>query len=199
VVFFLLFAAFLAIRGYFGWKARRAGLCPWFADDSESGQQPRGSRWLGLVIPISLLALLVLYAVNPGPLSWLSAPLPGWLLWLGAALGALSFPLQIWTHGTLEKQWSAAARSGNSHVLITQGPYRWVRHPLYAALLLFFVGLSLVSAFWPFLLLAFGSIPLLQRAAVQEEAVMRQRFPDEYDKYAEQTGRFLPRMTRRSE
>jgi protein-S-isoprenylcysteine O-methyltransferase Ste14 len=195
-IFFLLFATFLAMRGYFGWKAREAGLSPTFEDEDKPAQQEGGARWLAIIIPLLLLALLALYAVSPATFSWLGAPLPGWLLWLGAVLAALSLPLQIWTHETLQNQWSAAARSGKGHILITQGPFRWVRHPLYAALMLLFIGLSLVSAFWPFLVLALAAIPLLHGAAVKEEAVMRQRFPGEYDEYGERTGRFLPRLTR---
>jgi protein-S-isoprenylcysteine O-methyltransferase Ste14 len=196
LIFFLLFAALLAIRAYFSWKAHEAGLSPTFEDEGKPVQQGGGARLLGVIIPLLLLALLVLYAVSPAGLSWLSAPLPGWLRWLGAALGALSLPLQIWTHITLQNQWSAAARSGKGHILITQGPFRRVRHPLYASLILFFVGLSLVSAFWPFLVLAFAAIPLLHGAAIKEEAVMRQRFHREYDEYAERTGRYLPRLRR---
>jgi protein-S-isoprenylcysteine O-methyltransferase Ste14 len=198
LIFFLLFAGFLAMRGYFGWRARRAGLSPWFVDGSEPVQQGSGVRVLGVLVPLFLLGLLGLYAVSPGALAWLRAPLPGWLRWLGAALGAMSLPLHVWTHDTLEKEWSAAARFGKSHILITQGPFRWARHPLYAALMLLFIGLALVSAFWPFLLLACSAIPLVHREALKEETAMTQRFPDEYDQYAERTGRFLPQLTRKA-
>jgi protein-S-isoprenylcysteine O-methyltransferase Ste14 len=193
-VFFLLFAGLLAVRGYFGWRARQAGLSPTFSDGGEPEQKGASPRLLGIIIALSLLALLVSYAVSPG--RW-SFPLPGWLRWLGAALGASSLPLQVWVHATFEQQWLAAARSGKSHVLITQGPYRWVRHPLYAALMLFFMGVSLVSAFLPFLLLAFLSMPLLHRAAVSEEAEMRRRFGEEFERFAGRSGRFVPRLTRR--
>jgi protein-S-isoprenylcysteine O-methyltransferase Ste14 len=64
--------------------------------------------------------------------------------------------------------------------------------------MLLFIGISLISAFWPFLLLALASLPLLHRAAVKEEATARQRFPDEYDGYVERTGRFFPRLIRRA-
>jgi protein-S-isoprenylcysteine O-methyltransferase Ste14 len=106
--------------------------------------------------------------------------------------------LQIWRHDTVQNLRRAAAGSGKGRILITQGSFRWVRHPLVAALMLFFVGLALVSAFWPFMVLAIAAMPALHRAAVIEEAVMRQRFPGENDEYAGRTGRFLPRVTRKS-
>jgi protein-S-isoprenylcysteine O-methyltransferase Ste14 len=191
--FFTLFIALLAIRGYFGWKARRSGHSISFTDDEEV-QQP-GSRRAALVIIIFLCmaGLLVLYGISPEGLSWLSAPLPDWLGWLGVGLAVIALGLQVWVHDTLHRHWSAHAQSSRSHILITDGPYRWVRHPMYAGLMLLFICLSLVSAFWPFLVLALLSIPMFRRDASKEEAVMIGRFGDQYRDYMKRTGRFLPR------
>jgi protein-S-isoprenylcysteine O-methyltransferase Ste14 len=108
------------------------------------------------------------------------------------ALGIISLTLQIWTHVTLQKNWSAAKESGKNNVVITSGPYSWIRHPLYMALMLFFIGLSLVSGFSLFLLLASLSIPFFNNTARKEEASMVQQFGDEYREYMNCTGRFFP-------
>lgn len=190
VAFFALSGSLVAVRGFFGWQARRAGLSSWFEDDPAPEREGNPSGLLSVVIPLGFLGLLVLYGVS----SWLTAPLPPWLRWVGVGLGVMSLPLQIWVHGTLQVHWVAARQRGESHALITSGPYRWVRHPMYGALLLLFVGLALTSAFWPFLLLVGLAIPFFHRTAGQEEGIMIARFGGVYRDYVRRTGRFLPRL-----
>lgn len=75
--------------------------------------------------------------------------------------------------------------------LITTGPYRWVRHPMYTSLLLFMLGIALYRHAWPnylgliFLLLAiFGKMH-------REEAHLHLKF-DDYSDYVKRTRRLLP-------
>ena len=64
---------------------------------------------------------------------------------------------------------------------------------MYAVLMLCFIGLSLVSAAWPFLLLTVVTIPFFYRVSGKEETMMIEQFGDEYRAYMQRTGRFLPR------
>ena len=194
LAFFTLLIGLLAIRGFFGWKARQSGHSSSFAGDGDVEQPGSRSGAIVAIVLLCVAGLLVLYGVSPAPLHWLSVPLPGWLRWLAVGLGVAALGLQVWVHDTLQKRWFADAQSSERHILITEGPYRWVRHPMYAALMLFFMGLSLVSAFWPFVVLAFLMIPLFHRAASREEVVMMGRFPVEYRDYMRRTARFLPRL-----
>lgn len=192
LAFFALLFALLAIRGFFGWKAQRSGHSFSFTDDEDVQQTEGRSAVLAITILLCMAGLLVLCAVNPEGSSWLNAPLPGWLEWFGVALGVIALGVQVWVHDTPQEHWSTRAQSGARNVLITDGPYRWVRHLMYAGLMLPFIGLGLVSAFWPFLLLAALSIPMFHRNASQEEALMIGRFGDEYRDYMKRTKRFLP-------
>jgi protein-S-isoprenylcysteine O-methyltransferase Ste14 len=194
VIFFGLLVGFITIRGIFGLIAQQSGLNSWFEDDTSTKQKEQKSNSVSIIIIIlCILALFVFYAVLPENRNILIVPLPGWLHWLGMALGIISLAQQIWTHVTLQKTWSAAKESGKNNVVITSGPYSWIRHPLYMALMLFFIGLSLVSGFSLFLLLASLSIPFFNNAAIKEEAIMVQQFGDEYREYMKRTGRFFPR------
>jgi len=65
---------------------------------------------------------------------------------------------------------------------------------MYTTLMLCFIGLSLISAVWPFMLLAVLSMPFFYRVANKEEAMMAEQFGDEYGNYMKYTGRFLPRL-----
>ena len=80
------------------------------------------------------------------------------------------------------------------HKLVTNGPYRWIRHPLYTFGSLFFLCLSLVSANWLILLLVIPTFTILvQRTSIEEQA-LQERFGKEYLRYSARTGRFFPRL-----
>ena len=192
-IFFGLLAGFIAIRGIFGLMAHRSGLSSWFETDGSPLEEGQKGNATVIILILYLLACFVFYGFWPENRNILIVPLPDWTHWLGMALGIISLAQQIWVHITLQKNWSAAKESGSEDLLITSGPYSWVRHPLYMALILLLFGLSLVSGFSPFILLAMLSIPFFNNTARKEEAIMIQQFGDEYRKYMHRTGGFFPR------
>lgn len=94
----------------------------------------------------------------------------------------------IWGAATLSK-----ARRKNT--LATTGPYALVRHPIYGAILWSSTA-AVAFAFESWLVLAavVPLHPLWIRLAQREEAELEQRFGEEYRRYAEETGQFLPRL-----
>ena len=81
-----------------------------------------------------------------------------------------------------------------AHALITNGPYRWIRHPLYSYGGLIFLCLRLVTSIWLIPLLAIPtSFILIQRTSIEDQ-VLHSRFGDEYKRYSGRMGRFLPRI-----
>jgi protein-S-isoprenylcysteine O-methyltransferase Ste14 len=90
--------------------------------------------------------------------------------------------------------WSTNLQLREEHTLVTTGPYRWARHPMYTALFSFFVGLALVSATWLIVLLVVAATFVLVVRIDKEEVMMIEQFGDEYRAYMQQTGRFLPRL-----
>lgn len=193
-MFFGLFFSLLAIRLYFGWQVRQAGQNSWSLPKDAVQREGLWSVILRLAMALCLVVLVVVYAIHPDEPSWLDVPLPNWLRWAGAGLGILGLSLLVWVHGTLREYWSGNLQLRSNHLLITQGPYRWARHPMYAVLMLSFVGLSLVSAAWPFLLLALVTIPFFYRVSRKEDEMMIGQFGDEYAAYKKRAGRFLPRL-----
>ena len=78
------------------------------------------------------------------------------------------------------------------HSLITSGPYRWVRHPIYSGMGLALIGTALASGTLSgFLGLVFILFAFLVRVR-QEEALMRETFPAEYPQYSTHTARLIP-------
>ena len=100
------------------------------------------------ILFLYMMAVAIVFTINPPWLNLFAAPFPIWSRWTGVGLGVLNLPLLIWVHHTLGKHWSTNLQLRQSHALITEGPYRWVRHPMYMALFSFFVGLALISASW---------------------------------------------------
>jgi protein-S-isoprenylcysteine O-methyltransferase Ste14 len=147
-------------------------------------------RIFGLALWLSTLA----YLINPRWMAWASLPLPAWLRWSGAALMALCVPLVYWVFSSLGKNVTQTVAIRREHSLVTSGPYRWVRHPLYTVAFLNFIGLSLLAADWFIpLALVLGIAVLVKRTGIEEDRLI-QRFGEDYRSYMQTTGRFVPRL-----
>ncbi|HZR80645.1 MAG TPA: isoprenylcysteine carboxylmethyltransferase family protein [Candidatus Binatia bacterium] len=113
------------------------------------------------------------------------APLRG----LGVALGAAGSAYLVWTDRRLARHFSTAESAA---LLMTGGPYRWVRHPRYASMLLLGASMALVFASvvgW----LVFVVIALaVQHRIAREEPHLRREFGAAYERYASHTARLVP-------
>jgi protein-S-isoprenylcysteine O-methyltransferase Ste14 len=199
VIFFTVLALLIVVRVTYGLKARRTGKGGWAVEEEAIEREGWGIMLLRIAALPFILAAIVLYAVNPPWLSAFAIPFPAWARWIGVGLAAMSIPLLAWVHHTLGKHWSTSVQLQEGHTLVTSGPYRWVRHPMYAVLFTFFVGVSLISAFWLIVLLVVGSMLMLYMRLDKEEAMMIEQFGDAYRAYMRRTGRLLPRLIRRSD
>lgn len=98
----------------------------------------------------------------------------------------------FWARAHLGRNWSGEVMVKIGHALITSGPYRWVRHPIYAGMTLALVGTALASgAPYGLIGLALILFGFLVRVR-QEEALMRETFPAEYPEYSRSTARLIP-------
>jgi len=150
---------------------------------------------MGLTLP--LVALVLLYTTGRPEAGFLAVPLPGWLRLFGApiALGALL--LLAAAHRALDGYFSTTLRLREDHHLVDFGPYAWVRHPIYVAYLLFFAAAFLLSANAGIGGLGIAVIlSLVTLRLPREEALLRERFGDAWDRYAAATGRLVPRAER---
>ena len=136
---------------------------------------------------------LVAYVDEPETMAWSQVDLPVWLRLLGAPVAAVGVVLLWWVLSTLGRNFSMSLAIKRGQTLVTDGPYRWVRHPLYTAFLAAFTGLALVCANWFVGLaagLGFGAAMLIRTP--DEERMLVEEFGDEYRAYMARTGRFLP-------
>jgi protein-S-isoprenylcysteine O-methyltransferase Ste14 len=189
VVAALLVSAF-SISGYHRHKAERAGEERSPAWREEGLPVAVGLRSSGLALMLSVAA----YVINPRWMGWSRLDLPSWLRWSGAGLGAASLPLAHWVFSSIGENITPTVRTRKDHELVTRGPYRWVRHPLYSMGTTFFVSLGLLAANWFMGLASLSVLVMLLVRLPKEEARLIERFGDEYRAYAERTGRLLPRL-----
>jgi len=121
------------------------------------------------------------------------------LILVSSVLAFASVALTAWAKKTLGRQWGLAARVVDGHKLVTAGPFRFVRHPLYlgmAGLLLATVlGLSsLFGAALAFLLFAPGTIVRIHA----EENLLKETFGAEFEDYRRRVPGFIPRPAKKN-
>jgi protein-S-isoprenylcysteine O-methyltransferase Ste14 len=151
-----------------------------------------GLRLCGLLAWIAIAA----YLINPAWMAWSTVTLPAWLRWIGALLGLFAVPpLLFWTFRSLGKNLTDTVLTRREHTLVTQGPYRWVRHPFYDVVFLWGLSLSLLTANWLLALLVFSVFTMMVLRTRIEEKKLIERFGEEYRAYMERTGRFFPHVT----
>src|SRR5579872_5319815 len=100
------------------------------------------SLWSGLAhrIPLVCSYVLLAYIHLPPPLNLAITPRADWAGALGAAVCFLGLLVALWARWTLGGNWSSAVTFKQGHELIRNGPYRFVRHPIYTGLLIMALG-----------------------------------------------------------
>ncbi len=159
---------------------------------------PVTGRGAGYLVPLRLIgsALFVgflAYLINPRWMTWSFVPLPSWFRWIGVAVLGASVVVLGSVLRSLGTNITPTVVTRREHALVTSGPYRWVRHPLYAVGGLMWLAIALVTTSWFFVAAIIPGVPLIGRRARMEEEHLIERFGDAYREYARRTGRFLPR------
>jgi len=79
--------------------------------------------------------------------------------------------------------------------MITRGPYAWIRHPMYSAYFILFLAAFLISRNWLAGATGLAIILMLMTVRrIREEALLVQRFGEQYRRYRGATGMFVPRL-----
>lgn len=190
LIFVLAFLGFTGIRMYYHRKSMKTA-------GSFTYKEGRFSSILRGLFGIPYILALFVYMVYPAFLNWATITLPDELRWLGALLSVAVLPLILWVQRSLGNNFSTRIHIRDEHALVTKGPYRWVRHPMYTVFMIQSVGLLLLTANWfvgGVYLTALMLIVIIRTPF--EESMMIEKFGDQYRAYIERTGKFLPKLTR---
>ena len=115
-----------------------------------------------------------------------------YLRYLGLVLITLGFIGMNWAAAALGKQFSVQVTLQQDHQLVTSGPYRYLRHPRYACILLYNLGLALLFRSWLALLLVGLLAGVLLWRIHDEETFMHQAFGAEWESYSKRSWRLIP-------
>jgi len=143
--------------------------------ESRSAKSPRAFRRIHGHLVLAVLALI------------LARPVPATNL-LGAVLVIAGLAVRLWAAGVLEK----------SRELCTDGPYRYVRHPLYLGSLLSAVGFAvMMNVIWGWIVVLPLFIALYLAQVLDEERHLRNAYGDEHASYSATVPMLLPRPWKR--
>lgn len=148
------------------------------------------------------LVLWVVIVFNSTYLLYWFTPILAWATLLpfvvrivGVLLSFSGLYLFWLTHKALGVNWSPLLEVKKEHKLITTGIYKHIRHPMYTAILVFTLGLGLISANLVVLLLPLIIFSILCYVRISdEEGMMISWFGDEYILYKRKTGMLFPKF-----
>jgi protein-S-isoprenylcysteine O-methyltransferase Ste14 len=111
----------------------------------------------------------------------------------GALLAVAGAGLVLRSRAELGGAWSLVPRADQDTGLVTTGPYRVVRHPIYLGLALLAMGEALAFASWPAVLVVLAAIvPTFAWRARAEEKLLSRTFGERYALYRKQTSMIIP-------
>ncbi len=188
-----LFAAvwipFVAVRVHFH---RLAGA---HKQRGPSAWEGRGMHFVRVFIALPWTVTLLAWLLHPPVLRFASFPVSTGWRWLGLLLLAAGALWVAWVNSTLGRNFSGSLILQDDHQLVTGGPYRFMRHPMYPGFLVMSVGMLLLTAnLWLGLPVLLAVAWVMWKRTPREEAMLLDRFGDEYVDYCARTGRFLPRL-----
>ncbi len=168
------------------------------AGKSAVGPRAEG-RWLAAGTGLCFLifsASATIRLANPDWLPWLEMPLaPPWR-WLGLPIMSMGAALHYWGTKHLGRNLTITISTVQGHTLVTTGPFRWLRHPLYTGGMVESLGvcLLLASGIVAAGALSFWFLVIIRTA--REETILQEVFGENYVRYTERVGRFLPKSIR---
>jgi protein-S-isoprenylcysteine O-methyltransferase len=180
----LLLVGFVVLQRVLRRGERARSLQPTAAD--------RGStKLIGVAFLIGALALLAAPALNALGIGAVgSEAVVGWI---GIVVMVSGLALRVWSQAALGQYYTSTLQHADDQPILASGPYRFVRHPGYAGLLLAWVGAGMATANWAVAL----ALPLVMVVAygyriAAEEAMLLDAFDGRYKQYMARTWRLVP-------
>jgi protein-S-isoprenylcysteine O-methyltransferase Ste14 len=162
----------------------------WLA--ASTGAKPGRQNWARfagfrvaiIVLVLLLLRLRLLHSAN----SVIRDP----VLWgVGLAIWVLGLGLAIWARLYIGRNWGMPMSQKEDPELVTTGPYRRIRHPIYTGILLGMIGTTVaISLYWLVAVVILGGYFIY--SAFVEERNMTNLFPEAYPRYKQSTKMLIP-------
>ena len=170
-------------------------LVIWLAAAARTKSTAEPASWrdqLSYRLPFAVTMVLLLTSPGIPALAVQVVPSTPAAQLLAASFCVIGLVFAIWARAALGGNWSSAVTFKQSHELITGGPYRFVRHPIYTGVLLMLLGSALMQARLGSIAgFAFGVAGIwlkLQR----EETLLLAHFRSDYTAYRTRTKALIP-------
>lgn len=145
------------------------------------------------VVPLAIAALLLWWPWRTHDFLFARLlPREPWMFWVGAVITAGGLLFTVWARVHLAGNWSGLVTLKQDHELITSGPYRLVRHPVYTGLLLAFAGTALARDEWSGVVALVIVVAALWRKLRLEEKWLSEQFGELYVRYKQRVAALLP-------
>ena len=147
---------------------------------------------MGVVGPPVALSC-VAFLVQPRWIDFAQVDVPPWARLMGLPIALAGLGLFLWMFRHLGVNVTPTSMPRTNATLVTTGPYRWIRHPMYTAALILIIATTLMTAN---LVVAIGGVAMFALLAARsrvEERRLVEKFGDAYSAHQRRTGRFLPR------
>jgi protein-S-isoprenylcysteine O-methyltransferase Ste14 len=156
------------------------------------GNKTARTRPTGLIGSRVVVVLILLAVLRGGLLKGHSGLVTNpWLEGIGTAVFFSGLALAIWARIYLGRNWGRPMSQKVDPELVTTGPYRSIRNPIYSGLILALIGTTIaVSWIYVIAVVVLGSY--FTYAAIVEERNMESTFPDTYPQYKRSTKRLVP-------
>jgi protein-S-isoprenylcysteine O-methyltransferase Ste14 len=160
---------------------------------SKKNARSNFSKFARVRLSIFILAIILLHFLNRQSYSFQNriATNNQLVLCAGFILFLLGLMLAVWARLYLGKNWGMPMSEKQDPELVTSGPYRYIRHPIYSGILLAFLGSAVSSSiFWLIIFVISGTYFIY--SAVMEERLMTHQFPKVYPSYKSRTKMLIP-------
>jgi len=177
------------MSGYFRRKAKKEG------NSISRLDEDRYLIGLRLLIAFPLYMGLLVYMIDPGWMTWSRISIPVGLRWIGVGFMIITPPGVYWVMSNISENISDTILTHQDHELVMEGPYRWIRHPLYTVGFLFLTGATLITASWYIGLFFFALFLFIRFMVIPcEEEQLLNKFGEAYQSYQNSTGCLMPRF-----
>ena len=163
------------------------------ADVKSTARSESAASRAAHLVPLAIAGVLLGASRLPIPFLYAHVFQPSaatFFLGVGIVAGGLAFA--VWARAILGRNWSGTVTLKQGHELIRNGPYRWVRHPIYTGLLLGFLGTAIVLAQWRGVLALLIVLVALWRKLRHEERWLGEIFSADYAKYRDEVAALIP-------
>jgi methyltransferase len=144
-------------------------------------------------LPLLTFVYVLVCSVAVLELLLIKRNLNGIITCTGIFLYIVAFLLRAWSFRTLGEYFSPHIEITNDQPLIIEGPYRFVRHPIYLGVIIELISFTVIpNSYYALLLAIFTYIPLLLVRMYREEIAMIEKFGLAYVQYKKEVNAFLP-------